>query len=186
MDDPTAPDFAMLRAVESLAQMHDRARTRPNAPSPQLDFPIALQSDRLALRLGETKRSAVEALLGTGFSYPVRGWHTYAVQARHRAFLSLFYRDGALLGAEVYVPRAQGPPKIAAAPTGDFRLQPGDVGIGAPIDAVPGFFTPAVGGPARVVYDRAFEARFQGGVAYAMARKGRIERLALYANAASP
>ena len=176
----------MLRAVEILAQMHDRARTRPNAPSPQLEFPIVLQSDRLALRLDETTRAAVEALLGTGFSYPVRGWHTYAVQAPQRAFLSLFYRNGTLLGAEVYVPRAQGPPKLAPAATGDLRLQPGDVGIGAPIDAIPSFFTPAVGGPARVVYDRAFEARFQRGVAYAMARKGRIERLALYAGAAAP
>jgi hypothetical protein len=39
-----------------------------------------------------------------------------------------------------------------------------------------------VGGPGKVVYDRAFEARFPGGVAYAMSSKGVVERLALYAD----
>jgi hypothetical protein len=43
-------------------------------------------------------------------------------------------------------------------------------------------FTPAVGGPGKVVYDEAFEARFPGGVAYAMAAKGIVERLTVYAD----
>src|SRR5579864_6732036 len=137
MDDPKAPDFAMLRAVEILAQMHERARTRNNPPPPQLDFTLAFQSERLELRLGDTTRASVEEILGTAFSYPARGWHTYAVRARPRSFLSLFYRRHTLLAAEIYVPRAERVPQIALVDAGDLRLEPGSVAIGTSVDAMP-------------------------------------------------
>lgn len=176
------PDFAMLRAVEVLAQMHERARRRENTPPAPLDRPVVLHSARIAFALGKTTRPQVERELGVAFSYPARGWHTYATKESGRTcLLSAFYKEGTLVAAELYVPRSERTPSLAPRDFGGFRLEPGGVAIGMHVDAVTEAFTPAVGGPGPVVYDRAFEARFEGGVAYAMARKGTIERLALYA-----
>ena len=176
----------MLRAVEILARMHERARRAPNTPPPLLDRPVLLQSERITFTLGTTRREAVERELGIAFSYPVRGWHTYASRERTgTALLSLFYKDAVLVAAELYVPRGNLTPQLAPRDFGGFRLEPGSVTLGTHADAVSPVFTPASGGPGTVVYDRAFEARFDGGVAYAMARKGVIERLALYSAPAS-
>lgn len=178
----TPPDFAMLRAVEVLAQMHDRARRRENIPPVPLDRPVVLHSTRIAFQVGETTRPCVERELGTAFSYPARGWHTYATRESGRAcLLSAFYKEGTLVAVELYVPRSERAPSLAPRDLGGFRLEPGGIAIGMHVDAVTDTFTPAVGGPGPVVFDRALEARFPGGVAYAMARKGTIERLALYA-----
>jgi hypothetical protein len=181
MSDKPAPDFAMLRAVEVLAQMHERARRRENSPPKPLDRPVVLHSTRIAFQIGKTTRAQVERELGVAFSYPARGWHTYASRESARTcLLSAFYKEGTLVAAELYVPQSDRAPSLAPRDLGGFRLEPGGIAIGMHADAVTETFTPAVGGPGPVVYDRAFEARFPGGVAYAMSRKGTIERLALY------
>lgn len=173
----------MVRAVEILANIHERARNRRNEPPPPLERPVLLHSPRIALQLGATQRPAVEHELGVAFSYPARGWHTYGVADSSRlALLSLFYRKAVLVAAELYLPRGERTPALTARDLGAFALEPGGVRLGTSPDLVPEHFSPAVGGPANVVYDRSLEARFPGGVAYVMARKGVIERLALYAD----
>jgi hypothetical protein len=184
MSDRPPPDFAMLRAVEVLAQMHERARRRANSPPAKLDRPVVLHSTRIVFELAKTTRVQVERELGIAFSYPARGWHTYATkESGSTCLLSAFYKEGTLVAAELYVPRSDRTPSLAPRDLGGFRLEPGGIAIGMQADAITETFTPAVGGPGPVVYERAFEARFPGGVAYAMARKGTIERLALYAGA---
>ena len=173
----------MLRAVEILAQIHERARRRQNVPPQKIDRPVVLQSDRITFQLGKTTRAQVERELGVAFSYPARGWHTYAArESATRCLLSLFYRSGALVAAELYVPRSESAPPLEARDFGGFRLEPGGIAIGARIESISHVFSPAVGGPGPVVYDSSFEARFEGGVAYAMGRRGVIERLTLYAD----
>jgi hypothetical protein len=183
MSEKPPPDFAMLRAVEILAQMHERARHAPNAPPAPIDRPVVLQSERLTFAVGSTKRADVERELGIAFSYPARGWHTYASkESQQRCLMSAFYKNGILVAAELYVPRGPNAPNLEARDLGGFRLEPGGIRVGMPITSIPAPFAPAVGGPGKVVYDRAFEARFPGGVAYAMASKGIIERLTIYAD----
>lgn len=183
MSEKPPPDFAMLRAVEILAKMHERVRSAPNTPPAPIDRPVLLQSERLTLQVAKTKRSDVERELGIAFSYPARGWHTYATsESGTRCLLSAFYKSGILVAVELYVPRGPHAPNLQARNFGGFRLEPGGVRVGMLVNAVPQPFTPAVGGPGKVVYDQAFEARFPGGVAYAMAAKGVIERLTVYAD----
>lgn len=173
----------MLRAVEILAKMHERVRQSPNTPPAPIERPIVLQSERLTFRVGSTKRSDVERELGTAFSYPARGWHTYASkESQQRCLLSALYKNGILVAVELYVPRGANAPNLEARDLGGFRLEPGSVRVGTPITSISEPFAAAVGGPGKVVYDRAFEARFRGGVAYAMAVKGVIERLTIYAD----
>lgn len=183
MSEKPPPDFAMLRAVEILAKMHERVRQNPNTPPAPIDRPVVLHSERLAFQVAKTKRTDVERELGIAFSYPARGWHTYATnESGKRCLLSVFYKNGILLAAELYAPRGPNAPNLEARNFGGFRLEPGGVRIGMLVNAVPAPFSPAVGGPGKVVYDQAFEARFPGGVAYAMASKGVIERLTVYAD----
>jgi hypothetical protein len=183
MSERPPPDFAMLRAIEILARMHDRARKKPNTPPAPIERPVVLQSERLTLRVSATKRVEVERELGIGFSYPARGWHTYASkEGAQRCLLSLFYKSGTLLAAELYVPRGPHAPNLQARDLGGFRLEPGGVHVGMQTSIMPEPFTPAIGGPGKVVYDSAFEARFPAGVAYAMASKGTIERMTIYAD----
>lgn len=185
MSEKPPPDFAMLRAVEILAQMHEQVRKSPNTPPAPIDRPVVLRSDRLTLSVMRTKRVEVEHELGIGFSYPARGWHTYATSENGtRCLMSAFYSSGILVAAEVYVPRGPNAPNLHPHHLGGFGLEPGGVRIGMHVAAVPPPFAPAVGGPGKVVYDRAFEARFRGGVAYAMAVKGIVERLTIYADLA--
>lgn len=183
MSEKPPPDFAMLRAVEILAKMHERVRHTPNTPPAPIDRPVVLQSERLTLHVAKTTRAGVERELGVAFSYPARGWHTYATnESGTRCLLSAFYKNGILVACELYVPRGPHAPNLEARNFGGFRLEPGGVRVGMPVNAIPAPFTPAVGGPGKVVYDEAFEARFAGGVAYAMAAKGVIERLTVYAD----
>lgn len=183
MSEKPPPDFAMLRAVEILAQMHDRVRQKPNRPPAPIERPVVLHSERLTLAVAKTKRVDVERELGIGFSYPARGWHTYASnESGQRCLLSAFYKNGILVAAELYVPRGPLAPNLQARNLGGFRLEPGGIRVGMQTSIVPEPFMPAVGGPGKVVYDSAFEARFPGGVAYAMAAKGVIERLTIYAD----
>ncbi len=180
----------MRRAVEILAQVYESGRGRRNPPPAPLDRPVVLANERIVFTVGTTTRADVEAAFGVAFSYPMRGWHTYAAREDgKRYFLSLFYADaallarakGALLALEYYLPKADRAPNLAARDYGAFRLSPGDVTLGASTAALDERYVTAVGGPAPVVYAEAFEARFPGGVAYVMGNAGRIERLGLYA-----
>lgn len=185
MSEKPPPDFTMLRAVEILAKMHERVRAEPNTPPAPIDRPMLLQSERITMQAAKTTRGDVEREFGTGFSYPARGWHTYATNERGtRCLLSAFYKSGVLVAVELYVPRGPLAPNLQPRDLGGFRLEPGGVRIGMHANNVGAPFAPAVGGPGKVVYDEAFEARFSGGVAYAMAAKGVVERLTIYADLA--
>ena len=180
--DESAPDFAMHRAVEILAQVYEENRARRNVPPAPLDRPVVLANEHLTFALGTTARSAVERAFGVAFSYPIRGWHTYATREDgKRYFLSAFYAADALVALEYYVPEADRVPGLAARDLGAFRLTPGDVALGAATSALDARYTAAQGGPAPIVYAEAYEARYPGGVAYVMGNGGRIERLGLYA-----
>ncbi len=182
MSKDDAPDFAMQRAVEILARAYEAARARRNVPPAPLDRPVVLANERLVLALATTTRGEVERAFGVAFSYPMRGWHTYAAREDgQRNFLSLFYSKAALVALEYYVPKIDRAPGLAARDYGTFRLSPGDVALGAPTASLDERYVTAVGGPAPVVYGEAFEARWDGGVAYVMGNAGRIERLGLYA-----
>ena len=187
--DGDAPDFAMHRAAEILASIYEQNRARRNVPPAPLDRPVVLTTDRLVFALGTTTRAEVERAFGVAFSYPMRGWHTYAARDDGaRNFLSLFYTgegqepaERTLVALEYYVPKADRAPGLAARDYGALRLSPGDVAIGAPTSSLDPRYAVAVGGPAPVVYAEAYEARFPGGVAYVMGNAGRVERLGLYA-----
>ena len=180
-DDP-APGFAMLRAAEILAQVYEAGRAKRNAPPAPLDRPVVLANEQLVFALGTTTRADVERAFGVAFSYPMRGWHTYAAREDgRRYFLSLFYSGVTLVALEYYLPKADRAPSLAARDYGPFRLSPGDVALGAATASLDERYVTAVGGPAPVVYAQAYEARFPGGVAYVMGNDGRIERLGLYA-----
>jgi hypothetical protein len=180
--DDDAPDFAMRRAVEILASIYEQNRARRNVPPAPLDRPVVLTTERLVFALGTTTRAEVERAFGVAFSYPMRGWHTYAAREDGgRNFLSLFYADGTLVALEYYVPKADRAPGLAARDYGALRLSPGDVALGATTGSLDPRYVVAVGGPAPIVYAEAYEARFPGGVAYVMGNAGRIERLGLYA-----
>jgi hypothetical protein len=181
-DEPPAPDFAMRRAVEILANIVETNRARRNVPPAPLDRPVVLANERLVFALGTTTRDDAERAFGVGFAYPIRGWHTYAAREDgSRRFLSLFYSERTLIALEYYLPKADRAPGLAARDYGSFRLSPGDVALGAPTSSLDARYASAVGGPAPVVYAEAYEARFPGGVAYVMGNEGRIERLGLYA-----
>ena len=180
-DDP-APDFAMHRAVEILASVYEQSRAQRNVPPAPLDRPVVLACERLVFALGTTTRAEVEHAFGVAFSYPMRGWHTYAAREDGtRNFLSLFYSGGTLVALEYYLPKADRAPGLASRDYGPLRLSPGDVALGATIASLDPRYVVAVGGPAPVIYAEAYEARFPGGVAYVMGNAGRIERLGLYA-----
>ena len=173
----------MKRAVEILASIHERQYKKENVPPPPLDKPVILFNETCAFEIGKTTLAAVNAQLGWAFSYPTRGWHTYAIAAENgeRYLLSAFYKKHELIAVEIYVPKTDRAPQLEPRRLGAFRFVPGEIRLGAPVTSIPQSFVPAVGGPGPVVYDAAFEARFPGGVAYVMANKGIIERLALYA-----
>ncbi|MBV8750552.1 MAG: hypothetical protein JO103_12660 [Candidatus Eremiobacteraeota bacterium] len=182
-DEGRAPDFAMQRAVEILAQVYEANRARRNVPPAPLDRPVVLANEALVFALGTTTRADVERVFGVAFSYPMRGWHTYAAREDgQRYFLSLFYgAERGLVALEYYLPKADRAPTLAARDYGPFRLSPGDVALGAAFASLDLRYTVAAGGPAPVVYAEAYEARWEGGVAYVMGNGGRVERLGLYA-----
>jgi len=174
-DDP--PDFAMVRAVEILAKIAEGKRPA-YAPPPPIDRPMLLFSEDVSFEIGATRRPDVERAIGIAFAYPVRGWHTYAGGGPKHPLLSAFYKDEVLLAVELYVPRSDRAPKLAARAS-TFRLVPGELTIGMSPVALGETFARVPSAPG--TYDETYEARFPGGVAYAMTRKGEIERFALYA-----
>lgn len=185
MSDPNAPDFAMKRAVEILANIYERGREKENAPPPPLEKKLLLFSETIALDLGVTTRERVEGALGVAFSYPARGWHTYCCSGRERAreFLSLFYSGDVLLSAEVYLPKSERAPSLAPRDL-HFRIVPGEIALGMPVTALPDAFGKISAVAEKLgAFSDMYGAAFPGGSAYAMGNGGIIERLALYGTA---
>jgi len=177
MAEGDAPDFAMTRAVEILARIAEGKRPA-YAPPPPVDKPLLLFSEIVAFETGVTTRAAVEKALGIAFAYPTRGWHTYAVGGSARAFLSAFYKDGTLVACELYAPRSPDAPPLAARSV-VFRLVPGEIALGMQPGVLGEGFVRV---PTRAgAFEATFEARYPGGVAYAMTQNGVLERFALYA-----
>jgi hypothetical protein len=181
-DETPAPDFAMIRAVEILASIATRQQNTPLVPPPPIDRPVILFNETQTFELGATARKAVERTLGIGFTYPAKGWHTYATRGGgERRLLSVFYRDGLLAAVEYYLPKTQGAPALAPRDLGDFRLIPGEVTLGMGLASLDARYITAVSGPSPVIYAQAYEIRFPGGIGYVMGNAGRAERLVLYA-----
>jgi hypothetical protein len=177
------PDFAMLRAVEILANIYERRTKEAYAPPPPADKPIYLFSEGLPLDVTATRKRDVERALGIGFMYPAMGWHTYGVRGAkvNRLLLSLFYSNDRLISAELYVPKLDRAPKLEPQDA-HFRLVPGEIECGSQVTALPEHFGRMPGVASTLgAYPEMFEARFPGGAAYAMGSKGSLERLALYA-----
>jgi len=175
-----APDFAIRRAIEILAQICERQR-RAAAPAP-CERPVLLFSETLALDVNTTTRADVERKLGVGFSYPARGWHTYGVRGAKvgRLLLSLFYSRKQLAAAELYVPKVDRAPRLQPQDA-HFRIVPGEVEVGMPVTSLPEHFGRMEGMPTQLgAFADLFEARYPGGAAYAMGNTGTIERLAIY------
>jgi hypothetical protein len=176
------PDFAMMRAVEILAGIYERQSKIENAPPPPSDKPIYLFSEQLALDVTTTAKRDVERVMGSAFSYPAMGWHTYGVRGGRssRLLLSLFYSKEKLVSAELYLPKVERAPKLQPRDY-HFRLVPGEIECGAPLTTLPEHFGRMHGIPPNIgAYTDMFEARFSGGAAYVMANEGAIERIALY------
>ena len=145
--------------------MHEAQRKKPPSVE-RLDAAAVLRSPRIAFCVGATRRREVEKELGVAFSYPARGWHTYATREDGtRCFLSAFYKDGVLIAVELYVPSAEHAPPLTPGEFGGFTLEPCNVRIG--MDA-----------------GCALEGSFDGGVVYAKARERTIDRIAIYAGTA--
>ncbi len=157
----------MLRAAEILANIHKAQRGKAVAVR-LLQTPAVLASPRIRFEVGKTTRHAVERELGIAFSYPARGWHTYAVkESGRRCFLSAFYKAGTLIAVELYVPSAPYAPALAPADLGGFILEPEGVSIG-------------------MDHSNAFEGTFEGGAVYVIARAVAVDRIAVYARESTP
>ncbi len=174
----------MTRAVEILATIYEKRAPLEVHLAPLSDRPIVLFDESISLSVGITTCADVEKTLGIAFSYPSRGWHTYAVGGSSRHFLSLFYKDAVLAAAELYVPRSARAPALAARPL-RFRLVPGEVALGMLTTSLPPDFGRVPSAP-QGSFDETFEVRFPGGVAYAMGCKGTLERLAIFGNFETP
>jgi len=185
--DEPAPDFAMTRAVEILAQIYERRNKKAGVPPVPFDRVVVLFNETVAFDVTKTTRRDVERAFGIAFAYPVRGWHTYCVRGVNggREFVSLFYEkpargQSALVSAELYLPKVDRAPSLEPRDVGGVRLVPGEIAIGTALTSLPENFAriekPEGLGP----YEAIFEARFPGGSAYAMGNKGSIERLAIY------
>lgn len=182
MSDPKAPDFAMHRAVEILSTIFERTIEKPQTPSATYENSLTLCSESLTLAVGSTTQDQVERKLGIAFAYPARGWHTYCCKgpAGERDFLSLFYSRGHLASAELYVPKSELAPSLAARDV-QFRLLPGEISIGSSIGTLPSYFTRVSQTAEQLgAFRDILGTRFPGGSAFAMGNAGTIERIALY------
>ena len=162
------------------------------APEPPSTEPITLQSgDSLTFWVGFTTRRAIERRLGPAIEYPAPGWKTWAVSGLRGEtwILSAIYRGHVLIGVEHYLAKTENLPRFTPPANGMFKLQPGNIGIGANISNLGDRFRSAAGkdGSARsLVYQHAFEARWPHGIAFVCGNNNRVERLALYADPKMP
>lgn len=67
------PDFAMVRAVEILAQIAEKQLKSAHVLPPPLDVPIILFNEHVMFVIGKTRRVAVIAELGAGYAFPAKG-----------------------------------------------------------------------------------------------------------------
>jgi hypothetical protein len=181
-DHKPPPDFAMLRAVEILAQIAEKQMRSANILPPPLDVPIILFNENIMFVIGKTPRANVINVLGPGYAYPAKGWETYAVREKNaRYLLSALYRDQILVGVDYYVPKANSVPELGVRSFGDFRLVPGQIAIGSDITRLDDRFVHVDEGPDAHRYAHAFQVRYRGGVGYAQSNDGLIQRMVLYA-----
>jgi hypothetical protein len=116
------PDFATVRAVEILASIALGARKNAIVPPPPIDRPVILFNETQSFQIGKTTRVEAERALGTGYPFPGKGWHTYAVRTGSgRRLLSVVYSKDVLSGAEFYIPKTDKVPALAPRNFGDFR-----------------------------------------------------------------
>jgi hypothetical protein len=188
-DERPPPDFALTRAADILYQLYQKQRRTESVRPPPLDRVVQLFNETIAFDVTKTTRKEVERALGIAFAYPVRGWHTYCVAgAAEREFVSLFYSQGTLLSAELYLPRSDRAPNLAPRNLGRFRLVPGEIAIGMQIATLPDGYARVPKPDGLGPYEDIFEARFPGGSVYVMGNGGVIERAAIYGlrDAAAP
>jgi hypothetical protein len=157
-----------------------RAATRITASEP-----FRLVHGTTVFAVGETKRRDCEIKLGPGVAYPAPGWHTWTVIAAKGEtwLLSAFFSNGTLIAVEYYVAKTGSVPKYAPRARGAFAVQPGNIGLGNSTRALgPAYVASSgkAGGVGSIVYQQAFEARWDAGVALISGNDGRIERIALY------
>jgi hypothetical protein len=188
MSEKPPPDFAMLRAVELIAQFIEQQIGKPPVPPAPIDKPVILFNENLSFALEKTTLSEVERSFGSGFPFPAKGFHSYGVRHDGKpALISAFFdRDQLLIGVEHYYVTSKSSPSLAPRPIGTFRLIPGEIALGMPVTKLSDEFTPAISGPSPAIYAQRYEVRFPGGVAYVMGNKMRVERLVLYADRSKP
>lgn len=176
-------DPSLARAADVLARLVQHRLAQRAAPPVPLAAPVELVTPRVRFSLGGTTLPETVRALGRAHPYPARGWSTFVLlEEGERRLLSAFYREARLIGVEYYVPKQRdgGPPGAAVA-LEPVRLEPLGVRLGSSSSALPAAFAIARAVPQGVVFEEAYEAVWPGGVVYAMANGGRVERLALYA-----
>ena len=177
------PDFAMVRAVEILAQIAEKQLKSAHVLPPPIDVPIILFNEHIMFVIGKTQRSAVIAELGPGYAFPTKGWETYAMhEGSTRCLLSALYNNDVLVGVDYYV-AGNRVPELRVGNFGQFRLVPGQIMIGGDMLALDKRFVAVAEGPDNRTYSHAFEVRFPGGVAYTQGTGGNVQRLVLFATA---
>lgn len=173
------------------AGLFGKKKPAPAAPPKPVAGPMTLESGLLSFVPGFTTRRAIERRMGPAIQYPAPGWRTWAAAGtrNQRWILSAIYRGQVLIGIEHYIAKTENLPRDTPPANGIFKLQPGDIGIGDRITTLPEYFISAAGkdgGARSLVYQHAFQARWQHGIAIISGNDGRIERIALYANHEMP
>src|SRR5271154_189612 len=167
-------------------------KKRPAAAAPKpVAPPMTLDSVLLSFVPGFTTRRAIERRMGPAIQYPAPGWKTWAAAGtrNQRCVLSAIYRGQVLIGIEHYIAKTDLLPRDTPPANGVFIMQPGDIALGNRIAALPEYFISAAGkdgGARSMVYQHAYQARWQHGIAIISGNDGRIERIALYANHEMP
>jgi hypothetical protein len=181
-DTKAPPDFAMLRAVEILAQLAERLLKSTNVLPPPLDVPLVLFNENLMFVIGKTPRANVIKTLGAGYAFPYKGWETYATrEGRARCLLSALYRDDVLAGIDYFIPKPSVVPELGTRSFGDFRLVPGQIAIGNEILRLDERFVSVDEGPDAQRYAYTYVAPYPGGIAFVQSNSGLIERIVLFA-----
>jgi hypothetical protein len=176
------PDFAMVRAVEILAQIAEKQLKSAHVLPPPIDVPIILFNEHIMFVIGKTQRAAVIAELGPGYAFPTKGWETYAMhEGSTRCLLSALYREDVLVGVDYYIAPANRVPELRVGNFGEFRFVPGQIMIGSDMLRLDDRFVAVAEGPDARTYSHSFEVRFPGGIAYAQGTGGNVQRLVLYA-----
>jgi len=161
------------------------------APAKPVAPPMTLESELLSFVPGFTTRRAIERRMGPAIEYPAPGWRTWAAAGlrNQRWVLSAIYRGQVLIGIEHYVAKTENLPRDTPPANGIFKVQPGDIGIGNRVASLPEYFISAAGkdgGARSLVYQHAYQARWQHGIAIISGNDGRVERIALYASHEMP